>query len=121
MASPDRIKNSQLFLLIWLKPPWAWVRNTIPQAITTTTTVLIAVARFELTSSIPTLANMEVSAANTADNNANTSHIVAYFTLPFQSFLPNVTLLKYSRIQLRSKDSAAEAADSLTLLRLPEK
>jgi hypothetical protein len=40
----------------------------------TTTTVLIAVARFEFTPSIPTFASIEVSAANTADNIANISH-----------------------------------------------
>ena len=42
----------------------------------TTTTVRIAVARFELTPSIPTLASIEVSAAKTADSNAYTSHII---------------------------------------------
>ena len=40
---------------------WAWDKNTIPHAITTTTTVLIAVARLEFTPSMPTLANMEVN------------------------------------------------------------
>ena len=37
--------------------------------------VLIAVARLELTPSIPTFANIDVSAANTADKSAKTSHI----------------------------------------------
>ena len=49
--------------------------KTIPHAITRTTAVRIAVARFELTPSIPTLARMDVRAANTEDNNANKSHI----------------------------------------------
>ena len=40
----------------------------------TTTTVRIAVARLEFTPSIPIFASMDVSAANTADNNANTNH-----------------------------------------------
>ena len=42
---------------------------------TNTTTVLIAVARFELTPSIPIFANIEVRAANIADNNAKANHI----------------------------------------------
>ena len=40
------------------------VINTIPHAITTTTTVLIAVARFESISSIPIFASIDVAAAN---------------------------------------------------------
>lgn len=40
-----------------------------------TTTVRIAVARWELTPSIPTFARMEVSAANIDDKIANSSHI----------------------------------------------
>src|SRR5699024_3131984 len=58
-------------------PPCAWVRNTMPQAMSTTTTVRIAVARLELTPSIPILARMEVSAAKTADRSANSSHMTA--------------------------------------------
>lgn len=46
----------------------------MPQAMMSTTMVRSAVARFELTPSIPTFAKMEVSAANNADNNAKTSH-----------------------------------------------
>ena len=60
---PRQKRNIQLFLLISEIPPCPLVMNTIPHAITTTTTVLIAVARLELTPSIPTLARMEVSAA----------------------------------------------------------
>jgi hypothetical protein len=52
------------------------VIKTITHAIITTTTVLIAVARFELTPSIPTFASIEVAAANIADNNANANHIL---------------------------------------------
>ena len=62
-------------LLIPKRPFCAFVRKTIPHAIITTTTVLIAVARFELTPLIPTFAKMEVRAAKTADNNANINHI----------------------------------------------
>lgn len=36
-------------------------------------------------------------------------------------FFPNVTLLKYSKMQLLSSTSAADTADSLTLSRLPLK
>jgi hypothetical protein len=41
----------------------------------TTTTVLTAVARFEFTPSMPTLARIDVSAAKTADRMANNIHI----------------------------------------------
>ena len=55
--------------------PCLSVRNTIPHAITSTTTVRTAVARFDCTPLIPILANTEVNAANTAEPNANTAHI----------------------------------------------
>ena len=48
----------------------------MPHAIANTTTVLTAVARLELTPSIPTFAKIEVSAAKTADRNAKTAHIM---------------------------------------------
>ncbi|SCA90317.1 hypothetical protein SMA679_1756 [Streptococcus macedonicus] len=41
----------------------------------TTTTVLIAVAKFELTPLIPILAKIDVNAANTADKIANKTHL----------------------------------------------
>ena len=88
MASPDRIRNSQLFLLISAIPLYVWVKKTIPHAMTTTTTVQMAVARFELTPSIPILAKIEVSAANTADNNANTIHIEITCNCVFQALQP---------------------------------
>ncbi len=62
-------------------PPWALVRKTIPQDNSNTTTVRMAVARWELTPSIPILANMLVSAANTADNNANSNHMEMHLRL----------------------------------------
>jgi hypothetical protein len=46
------------------------------QDINTTTIVLMAVARLELTPSIPTFAKIEVNAAKIADNNANINHII---------------------------------------------
>ena len=76
MARPERMRKSQLFRLIPEMPPWPPVRNTIPQAISTTTTVRMAVARLEFTPSMPILAKIEVSAANTADSNANINHII---------------------------------------------
>ena len=82
MARPDRIRNSQLFWLMEEIPPWALVRNTMPQDMSRTTPVRMAVARLELTPSIPTLARMEVSAANTADSNARMNHIIKR---PFES------------------------------------
>jgi hypothetical protein len=47
----------------------------MPHAMITTTTVLIAVAKFESTPSIPTFANIEVNAAKIADNTAKRNHI----------------------------------------------
>lgn len=42
----------------------------------TTTTVRMAVARLELTPSIPIFAKIDVNAANIADNNAKINHIL---------------------------------------------
>ena len=67
--------NSQLFLPMAVTPPCAPVMNTIPQAINSTTTVRSAVARCELTSLMPILARIVVSAANSADSSAYTRHI----------------------------------------------
>lgn len=53
--------------------------NTIIQDISTTIQVLIAVAKFEFTPSIPILARIDVNAANTADPIAKNNHT---FTLP---------------------------------------
>ena len=72
---PDRTRKIQLFWLMDLIPPCVFVRNTMPQAIITTTTVRIAVARLEFTPSMPILARMDVSAAKTAEPNANHNHI----------------------------------------------
>lgn len=49
------------------RPSCPLVKKTIPQAIKTTTTVRIAVARLELTPEIPILAKIDVSAANKAE------------------------------------------------------
>ena len=48
----------------------------MPQLMASTTTVRMAVARWEFTPSMPILAKIEVSAANTADSNANINHII---------------------------------------------
>ena len=68
MASPERIKNSQLFPLIEEIPPCFPVKNTIPHDIASTINVRIAVARCEFTPSMPIFASIEVSAAKTADS-----------------------------------------------------
>ena len=56
--------------------------KTIAQAMRRTTTVLMAVARFELTPSIPTFANIDVRAANNAEANANKTHIFFFQLRP---------------------------------------
>ena len=75
MASPERIKNSQLLVLMAGMPPCALVRKTIPHAMSSTTPVRMAVARLEFTPSMPTFARMDVSAANRAESSARPSHI----------------------------------------------
>jgi len=47
----------------------------MPQDMTTTTSVRMAVARLELTPSMPTFAKIEVSAANTEASTAYTAHM----------------------------------------------
>lgn len=56
-------------------PDCAPVTNTMSQDIARTTAVLIAVARFEFTPSIPIFARIEVNAANTEDKIAKINHI----------------------------------------------
>ena len=56
-------------------PPISPVSTTIPQAITSTTAVRMAVARLEDTPSMPILARIDVSAANTADRSAKVNHM----------------------------------------------
>ena len=80
MARPDKIKKIQLFLLIAESPACALVRNTIPQAIITTTTVRTAVARFESTPSMPTFAKIEVKAAKVAEKRAYKSQVLCVET-----------------------------------------
>ena len=75
MASPERVRKTQLFRLISGSPDWALVTKTISQAMARTTTVLKAVARLLLTPSMPTFARMDVKAAKTADSKAKTNHI----------------------------------------------
>lgn len=85
VARPERIRNSQLFLLMSVRPPCVLVTNTIPHAIASTTIVRMADAGLEFTPSMPTLARMDVSAANTAESRANTNHI------PFPPFPARLT------------------------------
>ena len=106
MASPDRMRNSQLLRLISEMPDWAFVRNTIPHAMINTTKVRIAVARLEFTPSIPVLASMEVNAANMEDKRANNSHMSVTSNLFFPIFsepedcLFSATLLRFHKIHL---------------------
>lgn len=74
-CKPRKDKEKPAFLLISPIPLCAFVMNTIAHAMTSTTPVLIAVARLELTPSIPTLARIDVSAAKTDESKANTNHI----------------------------------------------
>ena len=73
---PDRIKKIQLRLLISVTPLWVFVIKTMPQDISNTTNVRIAVARVEFTPSMPIFAKMEVSAANMDEPTANRSHMI---------------------------------------------
>lgn len=88
MASPDKIKIIQLFLSIEKIPFYPFVIKTITQAMSTTTQVLTAVARLELTPSIPIFARIEVAAAKTEDRSEKITHIetspalITYFFKP---------------------------------------
>lgn len=57
-------------------PDCAPVTKTMSQDSARTTAVLIAVARFEFTTSIPIFARIEVNAANTEDKIAKINHII---------------------------------------------
>ncbi len=91
------------------------VINTIPHAITSTTTVLIAVARLEFTPSIPIFANMEVKAANTADNTAYTNHIIFISSFLGSSFVC-VTTQTFCIIGLRVLPGAYNTCIIITYL-----
>ena len=70
MAIPESTRNKSEYCYIdeiCLWPPW---KKTIPQANSKMTTVLIAVAKFELTSLMPTLAKIAVRAAKNAESKA---------------------------------------------------
>ena len=57
-------------------PVYVPVRNTMPQLIRSTTAVRMAVASVEFTPSMPIFARIDVNAANTADPNAKTNHML---------------------------------------------
>src|SRR5207244_6027065 len=71
---PDKNRNSQLLAEIGPASENLLVANRISASVTSTMTVRISVARSGLMSSTPTLANIAVSAANTADSTAQTCH-----------------------------------------------
>ena len=71
------LTNAQTGLMeISISPVCALVRKTMPQDSARTTVVRIAVARLELTPSIPIFARMVVSAANREEAIARNSHIL---------------------------------------------
>ena len=76
----------------------------MPHAIANTTTVLITVAKFELTPSISTFARIEVSAAKIADRNAKTTCIM----LPSYAF----SILNLVSCYLHDLELAEIAKDS---------
>jgi hypothetical protein len=81
VVMPEKIRKAQFCFVsevIVLIPP---LKNTMAQAKTTTTIVLIAIARLVSIFLIPTFAKMPVSAAKRADNNAKIHHIVLSFIL----------------------------------------
>ena len=73
MVNPERTKNSQLFLSMFLISLCFFSAKTKIHAIRRTTTVLIAVPRFDSTSSMPIFPKIDVKAAKTAENMAYTS------------------------------------------------
>ena len=77
----------------------------MPHAIANTTTVLITVAKFELTPSISTFARIEVSAAKIADRNAKTTRIM----LPSYAF----SILNLVSCYLHDLELAEIAKDSV--------
>ena len=67
MASPDRqMKPSSRPEISLISPPLP-VTNTMPQAMTSTTAVRIAVPRLDSTPEMPIFPRMEVRLANTAE------------------------------------------------------
>ena len=84
---PDRNKNSQLLRSIWGISRCVPVTKTIPQAMTSTTTVRMAVPRLDSTFSTPILPKMEVRLANTAERKAYTSHAPLRGAVPVPGFL----------------------------------
>ena len=72
VAMPDSPINTSSFLSSVFSCFCLPLANTMIHAITSTTMVRMAVARLEFTPLIPTFARIDVSAAKTADNNANT-------------------------------------------------
>jgi hypothetical protein len=81
------MRKIQLFRPIAAISFWVPAPNTTAHAINNTTTVLMAVAKLELTPSIPILAKMDVNAAKNADKMAYTAHIkITSFTYPFRGW-----------------------------------
>jgi hypothetical protein len=82
----------------------------------TTTTVLIAVAKFESTPSIPTFANIEVNAAKTADNTAKRNHINTHLSPCCLEYLFIITFFPINE-KPKIKQRAVRKASELLLKR----
>lgn len=82
MESPDRTRKASVWPDMSPMPPQEPTIRTISHDMARTTTVRIAVARFESTSLMPILAKMEVKAAKMADRKAKTIHITGWTEYP---------------------------------------
>ena len=86
MDRPERRRKSQS-LRPMRRMPFCWpVTKTISQAMPRTTTVRIAVPRFDSTPSTPILPKIEVRLANSADRQAKSSHLPSGFPSVSVSF-----------------------------------
>lgn len=93
---------------------------TIIHAIKTTTIVLISVAKFESTFSIPILANIDVNDANIAESRAKINHIFKSFFSTLSIILDNRSMISNYKIitlcgSTRFKDQFLEMQKKLTL------
>jgi len=75
VAKADKVRNIQLLFDNDTISTVLPLKKTIPQVISNTIAVRIAVARSEFTSFNPALAKIAVNAAKNADNNAYISHV----------------------------------------------
>src|ERR1700686_4698156 len=74
---PERIKKIQV-LLPMVEMDWLFVNRATDHAKIRITTVRIAVAKFELTCSTPTLASTAVSPAKNAESKAQINQFISF-------------------------------------------